>query len=283
MFASFLHPKTGASRSRRRLGIEVLENRDCPASLSLETTVLPGHVVELSGAVVGEFTPGAAVAFTGAVDGICQIDESGHYSFFTMSGSLGDVDAVGILDGAAFTDPVTATISTPPPVITLSVLSLNAKFVTFSGTLTGLDVGGQNIQVSNMFRAVTTDEQGNFSFAMPRYSANNVQVSAIDLWGQQSNVAEVNVPTAPLFITMTAVAESSPYTWTFSGTVTGSNVAGLIVTFGGVNDTLQGTAVVDSSGYFSFTFVFSGEPTGTATASITMPYGVLSNTAIWNF
>jgi hypothetical protein len=267
------------------LGIEILENRDCPASLSLETTVLPGHMIELSGAVVGDFTPGASVAFSGAVDGICQIDEYGHYTFSTMSGSLGDVSAVGILDGTAFTDPVIATISTPAPVVSLAISNINSKCVTFSGTLTGVDVGGQAIQVSNMLCTFTTDDQGNFTFTLPRYSANIVQVSTIDQWGQQSNVAEVDVPPAigPLFITMTAFPESNPNTWTFSGTVTGTNVAGLVVTFGGVNDTLCGKAIVDSSGHFSFTFAFSGEPAGTATASITTPYGVLSNTAIWSF
>jgi len=279
MFASLLSRRDRAIAGLR-LGIEILEARDCPSSLILDTQVLPGHEIHLSGSVIGDFTPGSTISFSGAVAGECEVDSSGQYSFTTIWGSLGDVTAIGMFGDDAFTDPVTNVVITPAPVITLSIADMNATTVTFAGTVTGVDVANLDIPIPGSPRCATTDAQGDFSFTMPRQNLGMVEVSVTDFWGQTSNVAQVNMATAPPFIVLTAVQNPSQNTWTFEGWVYGNNVQGLTVTFGGI-DGLQGAqASVDENGFYTFTKIFDSDPFGTVTA-VTMQDGISSNTAYW--
>src|SRR5262245_38978571 len=128
MFASLLIRSNDTLRRRpRRLSVEILETRDCPsANLTLDSLVLPGHEFHLSGSVVGSFLPGSTVVLPGAVTGECVIDTSGHYSFDTTFGSLGDVTAKGMFGLTAFTNAVTTEIATPAPVMSLGVTSMTA-------------------------------------------------------------------------------------------------------------------------------------------------------------
>lgn len=292
MFALLLRPNRGQKRWERRLGFEMLENRDCPAALTLESVVLPGHEIQLSGSVIGDFAPGSTINFDGAVSGTCEVNSTGQFFFSTLSGSLGTVSAVGMFDSAAFTDPATTLVATPPPSIDLAIASQDMTTITISGKLTSIDAAGQWIPVPGFVPYAITDAEGNFTFTVTKAQTTTVSVSVTDLWGQPSNVAQIDLTNvvsvnkslvnvvAPLVIELTAVQGPDPCTWTFQGYVYGTNVANLTVSFG---ELLSGeTATVDQNGWYTFTKTFNEPPIGAVTAWVTAD-GITSNTATWIF
>ena len=253
---------------------------DSPPTVSLNTQVLPGHQVQLSGVVAGANPGGATVTFSGAVSGSTTTDGSGHYSFTTSAASLGAVYAVATDNAQHPSDTIAPIIALDVPTITLAVSDVTANTVTLSGKLTDLDAAGQTISVTGApVSSVTTDAEGNFSLTFAPESADTVTVSESDLWGQASNTAAVDGQSIPLIQNFTATNNGTG-SWTFAGIVVGSNVAGLVVTFGGVGPVAGQTATVNADGTFSLTVDMGANANGIVTARTTNQAGQNSNTAL---
>jgi hypothetical protein len=100
----------------------------------------------------------------------------------------------------------------------------------------------------------------------------NVTVSDTLVWVPFDN---------PPIITDFSIIPGPGDTYTFSGTVTDldQEVAGMVVTFGGVLEDYGITAIVQADGTFEFLSVCSGLYTGTATAWTYDDLGMMSNEA----
>jgi len=124
-------------------------------------------------------------------------------------------------------------------------------------------------------------------FAADAYGSAELTVRATDadgMWVETSFMVHVEpVNDAPV-ISNFAGTEGPGDFWTFSGVVTDvdHNVAGMIVTFGGVLADYHVTATVQANGTFSLTDEFPGLQSGAATAQTTDPGGLQSNVA-WDW
>lgn len=269
MFSSLLSRSEYAPRRRpRRLSVEVLEQRDCPTvfsgGLTLEAMVMPDHIVQMNGSVIGDFTPGESVHFSGAVAGQSTINEAGQFQYTTTLAYLGD--ATVTLGGENVTSSATTTINTPAPNISLYIADSTDTAVTYCGVLSGLDFAGQSINVCGGLQTVVTDIQGHFSFTLPREGLGMVWVSATDLWGQSSNVAQLEAPNRPMIDFFEVEYVETENCFRFFGHVTASNLENLVITFSGV---MTGSVSVDTNGNFSYTVTIPSGTTGIVYAQTT--------------
>jgi hypothetical protein len=180
-----------------RLGLERLETRDCPSTLTLSLSYGPQHQVVLSGNVSGAAN-GAdqAVSFSGVVSGTAYTDANGNYSATLVAQSLGNVSAQ-TADGLS--NVAQAKVSNVAPVINNFIAACSAaNFWTVSGNVVdeyppGLIVtlGGS---VNSLYGATTTvQSDGTFSYTkqLNNTSGDNGVVTAqvTDWWGLTSTVA----------------------------------------------------------------------------------------------
>ena len=240
------------------------------SSVTLEAQVLPGHQVQLSGYVVGAFSEGATVQFSGAVTASATTDANGYFTYTTSEAWLGLVSVVGIHQSQEFTPVAYDTIALVAPNVTLAITDMTDETVTVSGTLSSLDLNEQTITVSGAsIGSVTTDEDGHFSFTLDRANLGTISVSETDLWGQTSNSADVDVANAPPFIRDFSAVRNAANLCTFTGRVIGNDVEGLLILLGGIPSLQDETVTVGSNGWFTFVKQLAEGETGTATAQAT--------------
>src|ERR1700730_5986411 len=134
----------GVSAQRGRLSLERLESREGPAWIQpgdplapsitwSSAQVLPGHMAVLSGVVSDSNPASDSVSFSGAAGGSTGCDSNGNFSYTTSSANLGKVVAVAV-DGIDLgSGPAQATISVPPPIVSLSLTYGSQRTVTLSG------------------------------------------------------------------------------------------------------------------------------------------------------
>jgi len=245
--------------------------------LTLSTQVLPGHEVQLSGAVTGAHPAGVVVTFSGAAAGSTTTDANGNYAFTSAGAALGTVYAHGVDDLLQSSNTASAAIVDTAPVVTMSITDMTATTVTLSGKVTDVDAAGQTFAVSGTsVSSVVSDARGNFSFTVARASVGLVDVTETDLWGQTSNTAEVDVADAPFITSFVAMNQISRL-YVFEGEVLGANVQGLTVTFGGDIAALNGqTTTIGADGTFSYSIVLPADVFGIVSAQ-TSNDGISSN------
>jgi hypothetical protein len=267
---------TPVSRTTR-LSVEALEDRCCPSasSITLNAVVQASHMVSLTGSVMGDRIAGVNVMFSGAVTGSTTTDSNGNYGYTTSSALLGSVSAVCMELSNSTTDIAQATISVAAPSVTFSIASLSASSVTLTGKLTDIDPVGRSIVIGgDAFATTVTDSNGNFTLTTPLMGhMGTITASTTDLWGQASNSAQMSDSIAPDILNFSA-NRVFDNTWVFTGTVTGSNMAGAIITFGGLSSLAGQFATVNPDGTFSLTVIINpADLPGTATASVTDSLG----------
>ena len=122
MFGLFGKPRPASKPKRRAtLMLEGLEARYCltaPSALTLSAQVCPGHMVMLSGSVLGSQPGGVNVSFSGAAVGSVTTDCSGHFAFQTCNASLGNVSATATDQQGMLSNAVSASISVTAPTVT---------------------------------------------------------------------------------------------------------------------------------------------------------------------
>ncbi len=253
-------------------------------TVTLNTQVLAGHQVQLTGTVSGADAAGATVTFSGAVAARTTPDADGNYTYTTSSASLGTVTAVAVDVQQNTSDPTSATIAVAAPTITLGVTEVDADTMTLAGAVTDIDAAGDTIAISGAKQgSVTADTNGNFTFTMANTDLGAVDVNTTDLWGQASNTAEVAANILPPVITGFTATQSEGNSWIFRGTVTAPNMQGVTITFGGIPSLAGQTVNVAADGSFSIVVTLGdGESTGTATAQATDQNGQKSNVAAYN-
>lgn len=246
---------------------------------NLQVSYGSGTTVTLSGTVVDPSPAGATVAFSGVVTGSVRADSNGYFTFTTQASGLGNVtlvatDAIGLSSA-----PATLALTVNSPQFgTLSVAYGSGTTVTITGTVSAAQAGGLTIVFGGKATgSVITNADGSFSFTAQASGLGDVTVNTADAWGQAAPQAQVTLaPTAPQITNFTAT-ETTQGSWTFTGKVTGQNVQGMLINFGGLM-TLQGkTALVLADGTFSLSL--SLEEAGTATAQTIDPWGQPSNIA----
>jgi hypothetical protein len=250
-------------------------------TVTLATHVLAGHQVQITGAVSGAHAAGATVTLSGAVTGSATADANGNFTFTTSAASLGTVTAVAVDAQQHPSDPVAATIAENAPTITLAVTAINEDTVTLSGNVADVDAAGETVAISGaMNGTVTTDANGNFRFNLATADLGAVDVRTTDLWGQTSNTAEVAANAFPPVIVDFTATQAYGNAWIFEGTVVGSNLQGLTITFGGLTSLAGKTATVAANGTFSLVQTLANGEFGTATAQTTDLNGQSSNLAL---
>ena len=285
MFEFLLLSRSNTRRNRLRpspLAVEVLESRYCPSgTITLDALVMPGHEVRLSGQVTGEYAAGATVSFSGVVEGSVTADSSGNYTFITSTVTEGEVYAVGMHEGRAFTPADSEVIDVTAPALSLGVTGMTASTITLSGTLTDIDYAYQTIDITGApISSVVTDSSGYFSFTLNRAELGMVSVSETDLWGQTSNQPAIDVANPPPFISeFTAEVTQAPGIWIFRGQVLGSDVDGLVISFAGMPSMVGQTTTVGADGWFTFTRTIASGEFGYATAQTVTTSGQTSNVA----
>ncbi len=235
----------------------MLEDRDCPAAsgFSFEALVLPNHLVQLNGQVSGEHAANAVVSFSGAVTDSVIADENGNFTLTTSAATEGAVYAIGLYDGQAFSPEMSAWIDVAAPSIDVAITDITANTVTFSGTLFDIDVANQALTINGASVSVATDCEGKFSFTLNRAGLDAIEVSETNLWGETSNVALIDVPTAPVILAEFHAAhlDFPGNRWEFSGRVEGGDPNyEILIALGGLEG-LDEWLMVDEEGWFYVT------------------------------
>jgi hypothetical protein len=243
-------------------------------AMTVNTQVVPGHTVTLSGRVNGAQGPGATIAFSGAVSGSTIADANGNYTFTTSAATLGAVYAIASQQNTPISAASSA-VTVNAPTITLGVSSMTDTTVTLTGTLTDVDAGGKTIAITGVDAApVVTDANGAFKFTVARANVDTIDVSETDLWGLTSNQAEVSVANAVVIDRFSAILQDGTR-WELCGKVTGVNVSNYVVSFAGLESLPGTTAVVNSDGDFAIFVTLALGDEGTVSAQITQ--GATSN------
>jgi hypothetical protein len=266
------------------LYLEALEARDCPAGnlayLGLTANILPSHWVQVGGNLTGPNSAGVQICLTGAVTASVSTDANGNFSYSTQNAVLGTVTGVGTYPGGGTTNPAYATVGKAPPNVSLAISYGSQRTVTLSGYVSDIDKAALTITFSGVVSgSVHTNSDGSFSFTTQASGLGGVQAATVDLWGQQSNTASVNVTSNPPVISNFQASEGTNNIWTFTGTVTDESPAGLTVTLGGLTSLQGKSGTVDATGHFSISVQLKSGDNGLATAVTTDWWGLTSNTA----
>jgi hypothetical protein len=259
----------------------LLEDRWCPAHLTLNATVLPGHEVQLSGTVTGSTTvAGYNIMFMGAVGGMATSDSNGNFSYLTSQASIGAVTASGMDMQGDTTDMAQASVAVAPPQVTgLTVTYGAGNSVTISGTVTSMDPAGRNVMIGGVAMGfTTTDSAGNFSVTTNAWCLGEIDVTGTDAWGQTSNTATAQVAVAAPIITDFYAEQVNGNTWIFEGEVQDPSPQNLTIRLGGLLALTGQSVQVNADGSFAFTTTLPLGECGLATATAVDAWGQLSAT-----
>ncbi len=127
--------KASRPQPTARLGLERLETRDTPSTLTMSATYGLGHNVTLSGNLSGTSTPAnQTICITGVASGMAETDANGNFSVTIQANTLGEVDAQ-TMDGASNVASVTLT-DTAPKCFNFGGVPEGNNMWVFSGTVT---------------------------------------------------------------------------------------------------------------------------------------------------
>ncbi|MCL6505079.1 MAG: hypothetical protein K6T86_20575 [Pirellulales bacterium] len=257
MWSVFPKYKPRSALRKPRLGrFERLESRWCPAAPTITSFVAdvgPGRSVTLRGQVSDENPGMVMVQFTGAVSATVYTNPRGQFTYSTQNVQLGTVTAKARDMQMLWSQPVTADITSNPPVfqnVTVVESGPNRQ-VTISGHITDEDPGELWVVVTGRVNAYgNTDENGNFSITSTSSELGEITVTVLDPWALEDVTTVTITSNAPSITNLTVTHESLDY-YLIQGTVNDEFAPGLTVFFGGV---LQGESItVNSQGIFQIT------------------------------
>jgi hypothetical protein len=159
----------------------------------------------------------------------------------------------------------------------LSVAYHANRSVTFSGQVTDTpSPGGLTVQISGAATGTTTtDASGNYSVTLTATSLGVVQARTGD---GLSNIATATLTAGTPDIQNFGYVKGDNNYYTFSGQVTGDVTQGMVVTFSGQSQAMQGkTCTVGVNGWFSITVQIPPSDLGTVSAVATDWWGIPSD------
>lgn len=186
-----------------RLGLEALETRYCPASLSLAVAYGTQNNVTLSGDLTGTNSPGGqTIQIGGPVSGVATTDANGHYSITLQENGYGTVGASWMVNGMAQATAMNMIVP-PPNIDQFSATMQSGDIWTFSGHVTDPNPNGLVIQfgglssLTNPNATATVNASGYFSYTVQLNGTSSDNGTAwaetTDGYGQQSNTAMFEV------------------------------------------------------------------------------------------
>jgi len=261
--------------NRVRLVLEALESRFCPsggggdsgASISsFSASVVTGHTVLLSGTAGGSGT--ITIQFSGVASGSTTAASNGSFSLQTQAGSLGTVYATPS-DASGSGSQVHTQLTVAAPTITLGLTQNQGTSVTLSGTVSANTPNGLTVTFSGKATgSTTTGTGGSYSYTANASGTGTISASVVDVWGQQSNVAQVTISASAPTLTL-SVTQDANRDVTVTGQVNDESPSGLAVSLSGV---VGGSATTSASGAFTFTGLASA--LGQITAAVTDPWNL---------
>jgi hypothetical protein len=149
-----------------RLGLEALETRDCPSTLSMGVTYDNQNWITLSGQLTNTPMPGSmTVGIYGQASGSTTTDVNGNYSITLPASGVGNVYA-RTADGQSNVAQVTLT-DDAPVIDNFQAIPDGGNFWTFSGHVTDQTAAGLVVNFGGLAslngKTATTDNSGNFS------------------------------------------------------------------------------------------------------------------------
>jgi hypothetical protein len=183
--------------------------------------------------------------------------------------------------------PAPAPMPAPAPqaALTLAVRYNTGTCITLSGHLMGTATpAGQRIAIRGEATGTAqTDVWGDYTITLTARDLGLVTAQTTEV---KSNVASVTLTDVPPCICNFQCVEGPEHRWIFRGKVTyrgPTSLAGLIVTFGGMPNSLKGQSVTtDADGNFTLliTLTCAQRDNGIATVSCISPWGSVSKTAM---
>src|SRR5262245_55205627 len=115
------------------LGIERLEERDCPATLWMYATALGTHQALIVGQLSGGDVSGVEIRLSGAVSASLQTNLMGGFSFLTSQAALGNLTAVAVVNDQPISQEAYGLLTTNQPVITDFTATEQSGYWLFQG------------------------------------------------------------------------------------------------------------------------------------------------------
>ena len=149
-----------------------------------------GKQVDVSGTVTADAPGGLTVKFSGSA-GLAATsattDSQGNFDLLTTASQLGDVDAT-VTDEWGNQAWASSTLMVMPPDVYLNAISLGNGMWQFIGSVSGMDVSDDTVNLSGLTSATVTPN-ANGSFSVTVYLGSNSPMgteyaSATDVWGQ---------------------------------------------------------------------------------------------------
>lgn len=164
------HRPFPAARARSvRLGLEALETRDCPSTLSMGVTYGNQNSITLAGQLTNTPTPaGQTVVFNGQAAGSTTTDANGNYSITLLANGVGNVYA-GTRDGQSNVAQVTLT-DAAPEIDDFAATPESKNLWVFTGHVTDRTAAGLVVHFGGLASlnglTATTDSNGDFSLTV---------------------------------------------------------------------------------------------------------------------
>ncbi|HET6880887.1 MAG TPA: hypothetical protein VFI31_12070, partial [Pirellulales bacterium] len=134
------------------------------------------------GGLTVKFSGSAGLATTSATT-----DSNGNFDLLTTASQLGEVDA-NVIDVWGNQASASTTLMVMPPEVSLNAISLGNGEWQFVGSVSGMDVADDTVQLSGLASAtVTPNANGSFSVTVYLGSDDPIgseYASATDVWGQ---------------------------------------------------------------------------------------------------
>jgi hypothetical protein len=224
---------------------------------------------------VSDLTPqNDTVSFSGVVSGSVAPDFLGSFTTTLQASSLGTITAQASNAAGVTSAPVQVTLSSATPSVTLSVSWGAGNQVVVSGQVTDPDPQDSTVTIAGPVSAtLTPDAQGAFSATVAASYLGNITTQAVDVWGQASSTATMDLTTAAPGVTL-AISYGAGAQVTLTGHVTSQDPQDSKVSFSGP---VTGWVQPNASGNFSYTAQASG--IGTVQAIATDVWGQSSAAA----
>jgi hypothetical protein len=274
---------TRPKRSRPRLSLECLEDRDCPSAPILTSTfqTLINGGFTIAGMVADSQPSGITVTFTGAVNGTAVTNSQGIFSYNTVSD--GGVETAYAKDAQGLYSNNSSLILPyfTPSISNFQATQIAGQTFNFTGKVTDPILAGMQVTLGGLpsINGVTVpvNADGTFGLLVTLQPGECGIASAqtVNSVGKNSNLATCLVDTVPSLTT--SIAYGSKGAITLSGQVTASQPGGLTVNFTGA---VTGSTVTNADGTYSVQL--QGSKLGMIQAQTTDGWGTASNIATVN-
>jgi hypothetical protein len=272
-------------------GVELLEQRDCPAVATspLHLTNFAGRIlspssVVLTGNITDSYQNPVTLSISGGGSATMRVpldvNNNGQFSVtLTNVVSLGNFYAQA-LDTQNNTSPQVQTVPGNGPTLTLACNQMANRQVRVYGTVSDVNPANETVNFSGVISgSTTTDANGNYVFVATASTLGNITATATNASNITSNTAQTTLSNvAPIIENFTATFNGGT-SWTFSGQVLDEWAMGLTVTVTSPGLQTPVTTTVGLDDMFSVTVNLAGQPYGTATAQTTDWWGATSNLA----